>query len=85
MAKTPNFTATNPSTPGYVRVSGRAKSSPMPGDIFQVSIGDKMIPVTEAIITIKPGELVTMQLKTHPECVDIEALEENTELKIVKE
>jgi len=80
----PDIKATKPSKHGHVRVTGGPETGPFVGNVAQVSIGDKVIPVTEAVITIKPGELVTMQFKTRPELIDIEVLEKNTKL-IIKE
>lgn len=50
----------------------------------QVTIGDQIIPVTDIVVRMRVGEYVQVELTTRADYVDVEALQKNTELNIVK-
>jgi len=73
---------------GYVRVKTNLSDDhvgPVVGRMASVTIGDMLIPVTSAIIRIKPDDFITVELETQAEYIDIEALEKQTKLTIKRE
>jgi len=59
-------------------------TSKLVGDTAKLTVGDTIIPLYEATIHIKVGELVTITATVAAESIDVEALQEQTEL-IIKE
>jgi hypothetical protein len=87
MKKSSKIVSGKPAKPGFIRVSTNLPENhkgPVVGQIAQVTIGDEVLPVTSAIIRIKPGNLITVELETYAEFVDIEAMQKATEIKIVE-
>ena len=78
---TPTKNINNPKPKGYTRIHS---DSPNPRHV-SLTIGDVPINFSEATITLRADEFVTIQITTRLDSLDLVALERDTEVVITRD
>ena len=63
----------------------RIESKGPVGNTATITINDNIIPVLSADIRIRPGDLITVEAVVYAKDIDIVAMENNTQIKVVKD